>query len=116
MGENYHDYVRTNTNKWVYCLLGCAGAQLLFGVLSKYYFGALGENVTLRIRKDLYESILRKHIGWFDEPEHSPAVLTSVMAEETSQINGVASDSLATFIESTFAILIGVGIGFVYCW
>lgn len=24
--KNYHDYVRTEINKWVYCLIGCAGA------------------------------------------------------------------------------------------
>jgi ATP-binding cassette subfamily B (MDR/TAP) protein 1 len=103
-------------DKWVYCLIGCAAAQLLFGFVSKHFFGTLGENVTLQIRKDLYNSILRKNIGWFDHQDHAPSVLTSVMAEDSSQINGVASETLATTLESTFAVLIGVGIGFYYCW
>jgi len=53
---------------------------MLFGFINKYFFGVLGENVTLKIRQDLYESIIRKNIGWFDRYENSPAILTSAMA------------------------------------
>ena len=56
------------------------GLTLLCSFISKFSFSLLGENVTLKIRFDLYTSILRKNIGWFDESENSPAVLTSAMA------------------------------------
>lgn len=116
MGKQYDGYVRHELNKWVFGLLGCAGAQLVFGFCSLYFFSYLGENVTLQIRKELYESILRKNIGWHDQQDHSPAVLTSIMAEETSQINGVASEVIASMLQASFAVFIGVGIGFYYCW
>ena len=35
----------------------------------------------------LYTSFLRKHMGWFDDREHNPAVLTSSMAEKATKIN-----------------------------
>lgn len=89
---------------------------MLFGFTSQCFFAFLGENVTLKIRRELYEKILRKNVGWHDEQEHSPAVLTSIMAEETSQINGVASEVIASMLQSAFAVLIGIGIGFYYCW
>lgn len=92
------------------------GLTLLFSFISKFSFNLLGENVTLKIRFDLYRSILRKNIGWFDETGNSPSVLTSAMAEDTSIINGVSTESLATILESLFSILVGVGIGFYYCW
>jgi len=45
-------------------------------------FGAIGENVTLKMRMDLYVSILAKNIGWFDHKNHTPGVLSSTMATE----------------------------------
>ena len=45
-------------------------------------FGITSENMTLRIRKTLYTSILSKNIGWFDDKEHTPGVLSSTMASE----------------------------------
>ena len=40
---------------------------LFVGYMGKsYIFSYLGENVTLKIRQLIYESILQKNIGWFD--------------------------------------------------
>lgn len=44
---------------------------MFFGYIGKsYLFSYLGENVTLKVRQLLYESILEKHIGWFDLQEN----------------------------------------------
>lgn len=64
------------------------------GWIQKYFFSLLGENVTIRIRKDLYSSILSKNIGWFDMRENATGVLSSTMASDTALINGVGGESL----------------------
>jgi len=79
-------------------------------------FGRLGANVTSEVRRVLYESILRKNIGWFDSRENGVSVLTSAMAQDTSVINGVSTESLAPQLEGAFAMLGGMAIGFVICW
>lgn len=56
--------------------LGCG----VFSVAQKASFGYLGENTTYSIRKDLYSSIIRKNVGWFDDKENGVSVLTSAMA------------------------------------
>ena len=75
------------------------GILALGGVIGsmtqKRSFGTLGENVTEKIRQVLYTSILRKNIGWFDDRENATSVLTSAMAQDTSVINGVSTESLA---------------------
>jgi len=43
-------------------------------------FGILGENVTLTVRKLLYTKILEKNIGFFDDRDNNPSVLTATMA------------------------------------
>jgi hypothetical protein len=36
----------------------------------------------MKIRKQLYSKILSKHMGWFDEKENTPGVLSATMASD----------------------------------
>jgi len=45
-------------------------------------FGVISENVTMKIRSALYVGILRKNIGWFDEKDNAPGVLSATMASD----------------------------------
>jgi ATP-binding cassette subfamily B (MDR/TAP) protein 1 len=56
--------------------------SFVFTFLQIFPFGVIGENVTLMMRKNLYGSILRKHIGWFDSQDNTPGVLSAAMASE----------------------------------
>jgi ABC-type multidrug transport system fused ATPase/permease subunit len=55
-------------------------------------------------------------MGWFDEKENTPGVLSASMASDAQTINGVSAEGLATTLEGAFAILTGVVIGFAYNW
>ena len=83
---------------------------------SKWCFGNLGENVTLEVRKLLYKSILRKHIGFHDFRDNGTSVLTSAMAEDSAIINGVSTESLGPMLDGAMALVVGLVIGFIYCW
>jgi len=97
-------------------MLLCATVAFFAAFISKFSFGVVGENVTIKMRNDLYSSILRKDIGWFDNKENAPGVLSSTMASEAQVINGVSSEGLATQIEATCSLLVSIGIGFYFYW
>lgn len=101
-----------------YCLMiFLIGASCFIAMsISKWCFGTLGENVTLEVRKVLYKSILRKHIGFHDFRENGTSVLTSAMAEDSSIINGVSTESIGPLVDGNCALLIGIAIGFAFCW
>jgi len=100
----------------------CAGIGIialttgLGTMLSKFSFGALGRNVTKEIRTLLYASILSKNIGFFDAKENGTSVLTSAMEEDASVINGVGGESLGPIADAMCAIIVGLVIGFKFCW
>ena len=45
-------------------------------------FGYGGENLTSTIRRMLFQSILSKHVGWFDSKDKAPGILTNIIAED----------------------------------
>ena len=115
-GYTVEDYFMDEVVFWCIVMLCLAGGAFLSSVIQKSSFGALGENVTLSIRRLLYANILSKNIGWFDDRENSPGVLTSAMATDTSIINGVSTESLSPQLEGGLALVVGLVFGFVWCW
>lgn len=112
----YDNIITTKTNEYIGYVCAIGGTVWLMGYLNKYMFGVVGENVTIKIRMVLYGSIMRKNIGWFDDRENAPGILTSSMAQDTAILNGVSTESLASIAESMFALVTGITIGFYYCW
>jgi hypothetical protein len=48
----------------------------------RYTFGIVGSNIIKNVRKNLYNSILEKNIGWFDKRENSPGILTNILGSD----------------------------------
>jgi ABC-type multidrug transport system fused ATPase/permease subunit len=70
----------------------------------------------LRIRQQLYGKILQKHIGWFDEKENAPGIISTTIASDAQVINGVSAEGLAMSLQGGFSVLSGVIIGLVFNW
>jgi len=79
---------------WALLMTICALVLGIGAFTQKSSFGTLGNNVTLEVRKMLYSNIMQKNIGWFDDRENTPSVLTTIIASDTAVINGVSSESL----------------------
>ena len=97
-------------------LVGVSIISAIGTYFQKISFGILAENVTKEIRRDLYHSILRKHIGWFDRRENNIGVLTSVMSSDVYTLNGASTEGVSTLIETLFGLVGGLAISFFYDW
>jgi ATP-binding cassette subfamily B (MDR/TAP) protein 1 len=89
----------------------CNGIAIVF---QKYSFGYLGNKVTQKVREALYVNILQKNIGWFDDRDNGPSVLTSILSADAAAINGVGGESIGPTAESAFGMIIGIGVGFYF--
>ena len=68
------------------------------------------------MRKKLYSKVMTKNIGFFDHAENSTPVISGVLQNDTSKINGVATDAIPPQVESMTLIFFGI-IGSIYfCW
>ena len=110
------DKMKTEVNKWslyMFCLAIVAGVCTFIG---KFSFVVVGENITMNIRKNLYQALLRKHIGWHDDRSHASGMMTSVLASDVQALNGVSTESFAVILEALFAVMFGIALAYYFCW
>lgn len=93
------------------------GVDCLVGYTLQYYcIGRLGHKMVTQLRSDLFESIFRREIGYFDVEEHSVGVLTSSLAEDTRIVHESAGETLANQLQAIFCLITGLTLGFVGSW
>ena len=72
--------------------------------------------MTSTVRNNLYESILRKHIGWFDDKENTQGSLINLLSTESKALKGVSLEGLGTMIEALFGLMFGIIASCIYDW
>lgn len=63
-------------------IVGLAVISFTASYLYKAIYGTISENMTKRIWKELFASIIYKHIGWFDKKENSTGALTDTLTND----------------------------------
>ena len=53
-------------------------------------FSVSGENLTSRLRSLSFRAMLRQEMGWFDEERNSTGALTTRLANDAGQVQGVS--------------------------
>lgn len=59
--------------------------------MQSYAFSKSGELLTRRLRRLGFQAMLGQEIGWFDDHRNSPGALTTRLATDASQVQGVSS-------------------------
>ena len=53
-------------------------------------FDVAGETLTARLRSLSFKAMLRQEIGWYDEERNSTGALTTRLASDAGQVQGVS--------------------------
>jgi ATP-binding cassette subfamily B (MDR/TAP) protein 1 len=56
------------------------------------------------------------HLGYYDNPEHTPGAFTTKLASDTTKINGIALSMVGISVQTIITLIVGVVLGFVYDW
>ena len=68
------------------------------------------------MRLQLFESILRKHVGWFDSKDRAPGVLTNLLIEDIAAVNGLTTESIGIICEALLGLIASCAICFIFSW
>lgn len=119
-GMNVAFYMKTSVfdeiMEWLILMI-CGSVLIMFAKAgSMILLAKVAERIVQGTRKDLYESILRKNVGWHDDKENSSGVMTATLSSDVQTLNGVSSDGLAVMVEAATALLYGIGFAFYWSW
>ena len=53
-------------------------------------FAVSGDRLTIRLRELTFKAMLRQEIGWFDDERNSTGALTTRLASDAGQVQGVS--------------------------
>lgn len=104
------------TTPYVLAMFGSAVLLFFVKSASMILLSRVAEKIVQGVRKDLYQSILRKNIGWHDDRDNSSGVMTATLSSDVQLLNGVSSDGIAVAVEAGTALLFGVSFAFYWSW
>ena len=84
--------------------------------MQNYFFYGLGEILTSKYRKEVFDKYLNLHMAFFDMKENSPGSLLTKLTTDTTKISGVATTILGQLLQTSVTLIVGIVVSFVCQW
>jgi len=65
----------------------------------------LGENLTIRLRRQVFEAMLSQEMGWFDRKENSTGALCAKLSGDASKVQGATGARVGTVLQGVAGIV-----------
>ena len=80
------------------------------------FFGWAGENLTMRMRMNVFKNIMRQDASFFDDPLHSTGKICTRLATDAPNVKQATSFRVAGVISAVLSMAFGIFIGIYYGW
>jgi len=116
IGSEYNpDWIdEKNDLFWKWFIL-CVGLGTIAGT-EKTLFGITGENLTFNVRTELIRGIIYKQVQWFDREDRAPGILTNVLSEDVTSLNGMTTEVVSTLVEAGMGLFLGLLLSAFFNW
>lgn len=99
----------------IYFIIIAIGA-MIFATSLFYGAAQVSERVSMRLRDQLFEAILRRNMAYFDKNENNIGALTVRLSDDSRIVSKAAGEAIAKQIQAVCTLLVGLGLGFSACW
>ena len=79
-------------------------------------FGKVGTVITMKVRDETYQKILKMPIPWFDLPRNNSGTLSARLASDCQIVNGLTTTYIGITIQNLATLIAGIIIAFIYEW
>ncbi|XP_060520271.1 ATP-dependent translocase ABCB1-like [Cylas formicarius] len=110
------DYVRSETNKYCLYFVGAGGLAAISTFLQVYMFGVAGEKLTLRLRSQMFEAMLRQEMGYFDRKTNGVGALCAQLSGEAAHVQGATGVRVSSIMNSMTGLVLAVVLSVYYQW
>ncbi|XP_073702575.1 ATP-dependent translocase ABCB1 [Garra rufa] len=81
-----------------------------------FMFGKSGELLTMRLRSQAFNAMMRQEIAWFDDNNNAVGVLTTKLATDASLVKGAAGSRLGLATNTICGLGIAIIVAFIHSW
>jgi ATP-binding cassette subfamily B (MDR/TAP) protein 1 len=112
---DWYDLVEVNRDEIILFLL-FGFASFVGNLFSGCGFSVSGYRLTRRMRCLAFESIIRRPMGWFDDPDHSVGNLTTSLERDAAEVSKVTGWALGYRIRVFSSLVTGISIALGFSW
>ncbi|OTF72759.1 hypothetical protein BLA29_004063, partial [Euroglyphus maynei] len=94
------DYILDQVLKYALIFLAMGIISGILQFLQQYLYGISSENLTYRMRNDVFRAILSQEVAWFDQPENTTGALCARLSNDTSAIQGATGSRLSVMAQT----------------
>ncbi|XP_033609713.1 ATP-dependent translocase ABCB1 isoform X3 [Cryptotermes secundus] len=108
--------VRAETDRYsLYFFI--AGVSVGFATfLQNYAYGIAGEKLTMRLREELFESMVRQEVAWFDKKSNLSGSLCARLSGDASSVQGATGQRVGIVLQSIMTVGWGIGLAIYFDW
>ncbi|KAH7281015.1 hypothetical protein KP509_36G025500 [Ceratopteris richardii] len=107
-------YMKNDISKIALIFCGAALSTVFFYWCEHYFFGIVGEHLTMRVREMMFAAMLRNEVGWFDR--NNSNLLVSRLSSDGILVKSAITDSISTLIQNFGLIVTAFIISFWLEW
>ncbi|XP_071479162.1 ATP-dependent translocase ABCB1-like [Diadema antillarum] len=101
---------------WSLMFLALGGLLFICNTVTGSAFAVSGEELTLRLRRKAFWTILRQDVAYFDQPSHSTGALATRLSADASNVKGATGARLSIVVQSLVTMTAALAIGFIFGW
>lgn len=79
-------------------------------------FGIAGEKLTMRLRRNMFDAMLKQEMGWFDVKENGVGALCAKLSSEAAYVQGATGQRIGTIMQSLSTLGLAIGLSMYYEW
>lgn len=76
----------------------------------------VGEGVSMELRGNLFEALIRREISYFDKDENAIGAITTRLSDDSRTVHKASGEAVAKQLQALCTLAIGVGLGFSASW
>lgn len=116
MAKENDDDIREGTNEYsLYFVI--AGVSVGIATFTQMFtYGVAGEKLTMRLRGEMFEAMVRQEVAWFDKKSNSSGSLCARLSGDASSVQGATGQRVGIVLQSVATIGLGVGLALYYEW
>jgi ABC-type multidrug transport system fused ATPase/permease subunit len=85
-------------------------------MIQSVLFTIVGEEITEKLRKEVYQKLLRLPVRWFEHKANRGGTAANRFGVDSRQVNSLATSLVSTLVMNFSSIIVGIILAFIFEW